>query len=691
MKSTAIELEKKLQAWTLFRQGNLKSAKSILRELCISNSHDPEAWYLFALVMSQLKEYKEAIKAFHKTLRLSPNLAEAAYNLALAYDLIGKSSDAINFYQKAVRLNPTIVEAHYNLGNLLYRQRKYRDAKERFTVVIELKPDYIDARINLSASLRMLGDYDAAENVLTSVLEKTKSIPALEKLVELYQIRKKYQEAIECYKRLVQVTPDSVSVWIGLAKLYEFLGKYADSMVAYKKAVCYDPNNLDILFGIATAYYHTAHFNKCRNQIDEILRIDPRHIQCHLLIASIKVLIGKPDEALEYVKKAESLNIDPNDSSPIVLKAKIFETMGKVDEAMELLKPLINSDKAGAAEGAIYGNVCYKKESFDTGIGYLEAMLKNGDHTIWGLRQIHFTLGKLYDAIGNYSEAFNNYKSGNELKYCNYASGRHCDYVDKIIKTFGDDYYEKYAHACSRAINPIFVVGMPRSGTTLVEQILSCHPNVAACGELAFVHETAKKLGDKTGSHVEYPECMSELTVEVADYYAEKFVEVTTHYRNKERYVTDKLPQNFLHLGLISLLFPSARIIHCQRNPIDTCLSNYFQDFAGMVNWAYRLEDLAHYYKAYQRIMVHWEQVLKVPLMTIKYERLIEDHENESRKIIEFCGLEWDPQCLKFNKSRRFVNTASYQQVSRPIYRSSVERWRNYEDYIGTLLELLGE
>jgi hypothetical protein len=365
--------------------------------------------------------------------------------------------------------------------------------------------------------------------------------------------------------------------------------------------------------------------------------------------------------------------------------------MGKWDEAMELLQPLIDSHQAGAAEGSIYGDICHRRKEYDAGIDYLKSMLANGDHTIWGLRQIHFTLGKLYDAVGNYSAAFSNYRIGNDLKYCNYAAERHADHISRVIDTFRGDYFEKYAHATSQEITPIFIVGMPRSGTTLTEQILSCHPQVAAGGELAFFHEVTKSISEKIGSRVGYPECMSQLTPGVADYYAETFVGITSSFRAHEPFVTDKLPQNFLNLGLISLLYPSARIIHVERNPVDTCLSCYFQDFAGMVNWSYKLEDLVHYYKAYRRIIKHWEKVLAVPLITIKYEHLVEDQAEESRKIVEFCGLEWDPRCLKFNKAKRFVNTASYQQVSKPIYRSSVERWRNYEEYIGPLRELLNE
>ena len=160
-------------------------------------------------------------------------------------------------------------------------------------------------------------------------------------------------------------------------------------------------------------------------------------------------------------------------------------------------------------------------------------------------------------------------------------------------------------------------------------------------------------------------------------------------FRSKESFVTDKLPGNYLHLGLISLLFPSARIIHCSRNPIDTCLSCFFQDFSGDLSFTYKLEHLAHYYKEYQRLMEHWYKVLNIPVLTVKYEELIDNQECESRKIVEFCNLDWEPRCLEFDKTKRFVRTASYDQVRRPIYKSSVNRWKNYEAYVGPLKGLL--
>jgi hypothetical protein len=237
----------------------------------------------------------------------------------------------------------------------------------------------------------------------------------------------------------------------------------------------------------------------------------------------------------------------------------------------------------------------------------------------------------------------------------------------------------------------VFIVGMVRSGTSLVEQILSSHPDVHGAGELPDIIQITNGLQDFLGASAPYPECLSLLKQEHLDALAQHYLEHLKQISPDARRVVDKMPGNFMHLGLIEMLFPEARVIHCMRDPVDTCLSAYFQDFSRSHPYAYDLSNLGAFYRAYLKVMAHWRKILRLPLFELQYEDLIANQEQVSRALIEFCGLEWDDRCLQFHETQRFVGTASYDQVNRPLYKQSVARWKRYERHLGPLLAALKE
>lgn len=683
MTSLAKTAEKKAHVRSLLQNGQFKMARNLSRKLCQSNSHDPESWYLSSLALSQLKEYQEAIQGYRKTLELSPDFTEANFNLALTYQLSGDLTEAIRYYRKAINLNPSLSDAHYNLGNSLFVLGKHSEAAECYKTVIRQRPEHIDARINLGVTLQNLEKYDAAERVLMSAANQGNSVAAWLNLGKLYQTRNNQERALASFSKSLEINPEFAPAWSQIGILYEAQGKLDKAQEAYSMAIKYDPHLVSAITGLGLIYLQKGRLNKAEEYLGKALDLNINNLQSYIGIGSIKLIQGEYKSALEYANKAVDIHNTYTDA--IVLQAKIYEQTGNADKALEKLQPLIDKNSVNAAAGAVYANLCHRQGNHQEGIAYLEMTLKNGSPNNWDQRQIHFALGKLYDAAGKYDKAFSNYKKGNDLKFSNYIPEKSREYIDKVINTFPLHYPDILAKSTTTSDKPLFIVGMPRSGTSLVEQILSCHPEVAAGGELTFIHDSAFSLKDRLGDSNPYPECLKNLTVEVADSIANEYLEELSLHSGKESYVTDKLPGNFVHLGLISLLFPSSRIIHCARHPIDTCLSCYFQDFSGDLSFTYHLEHLAHYYMEYLRIMAHWEKVLELHILTVNYEDLINHQEKVSRKIIDYCNLEWNPKCLEFNKSKRFVRTASYDQVCRPIYKSSIGRWKNYERYIKAL------
>jgi hypothetical protein len=306
---------------------------------------------------------------------------------------------------------------------------------------------------------------------------------------------------------------------------------------------------------------------------------------------------------------------------------------------------------------------------------------------------MHFTLGQLRDDLGHYDRAFEHFAAGNALRSTDYNPESTAAKTDRIIAFFSAERLATSPRAEARPALPsdlpVFIVGTPRSGTSLVEQILSCHPQVHAAGELRRMMHLADELGLRfQDSDPDMRESVLEgdrLTAASVTY-----LEGLRACAGDATRVTDKMPYNFERLGLISLLFPRSRVIHCRRDPLDSCLSCYFQNFSRGNFQTFDLRHLGLYYRQYERLMAHWREVLNLAVFDVSYEAHVEDPEGTCREILAFLELDWDPACLRFYESQRNVKTASRNQVNKPIYRSSVGRWQNYEKHLGALNDALG-
>ena len=306
---------------------------------------------------------------------------------------------------------------------------------------------------------------------------------------------------------------------------------------------------------------------------------------------------------------------------------------------------------------------------------------------------LHYELGRLYDRKNAFDAAFRHFTLGNELKGQSrrFDASEHAQYIDALIQTYNSHFMSQAPRPTIRSQRPVFIIGMPRSGTSVIEQILASHPAVHGGGELLTMNSIVKNLPDELGSLAPYPLCLTKLTQVNVDQLSQRYLDHLQTLSSDAVRVTDKMPTNFLHLGLINILFPEARVIHCLRDPLDTCLSCYFQNFGPWDSYTQDLRSLGAFYREYQRLMVHWRTVLDIAILDIQYEDLVADQEGVSRKMTAFCGLEWDERCLRFYDSKRAVSSASHDQVRQPIYRRSVGRWKNYRDYLGPLQEGLGQ
>jgi len=396
---------------------------------------------------------------------------------------------------------------------------------------------------------------------------------------------------------------------------------------------------------------------------------------------------GKLEEAIVCFRKATELQ--PGFAGAYCTLGKALQQQGNLPEARASYEKAIAQNPSFAKAYANY-SICRKFTEEDRSLADRLETLLQSTMTEEDKCSLHYALGKIYGDRAMYDESFQHYLRANRIEHTKYPYNRQSfsKYVDRMIGAFPSGFYRHNKWAGSSSELPVFIIGMPRSGTTLIEQIISSHPLVFGAGELRYFNLKSHRLSQE--GIYPYPECVETLSAEDLQKIAEEYLGYLRSFNYRAIRISDKLPGNFLHLGLISLLFPNARVIHSKRDPLDTSLSIFFQQFSANHPYASDLENLGHYYREYERLMKHWRSVLPPEMMLdLPYEETVEWPDRTSRKLIEFCGLEWDERCLQFHENTRVVTTASSWQVRQPIYTSSKERWKRYEKHLDPLKQAL--
>ena len=479
---------------------------------------------------------------------------------------------------------------------------------------------------------------------------------------------------------------DLISECLNKARDFHVLGLFEEANVLLQTVLQQDANNIPALCGLAAIARDNNLFEEAMNFLNVAMSIDRNDINVHKGLAIVYTRMGEIKPAIDQYKIALTIRYDAWILSEL---ARLYLLAGNLDQALMFFKKAFSSKPSDP--GNFHGMLQLDRSLItDEMIGDVKKILAKGDISIKDKSSFHFALGKLFDRDADYDQAFANFSAANTAKGLKYKTIDHEQFIDRIINIFSANFFDDN-NTGSASESPVFIVGMPRSGTTLVEQIISSHPQVAGAGELSLIENMLAAIPKRLASNELYPECLSGNNQVLIDELAAIYEASTREFMQQGQLrVTDKMPVNFMHLGLIALLFPKAKIIHCQRHPLDVCLSCYFTNLTNKHDYAGDLKNLAHYYQQYERIMAHWKSVLPVAIHEIAYEDLVEQQESESRALINFVDLEWDDQCLSFYQTKRNVNTASVIQVRKPVYQSSVERWRRYDKYLQILKKSLG-
>ena len=563
------------------------------------------------------------------------------------------------------------------------------------------------------------GDLSAADATLGRI---TRAVPRFPPAWSLRGIvaceRERHADAVRWLETAVELAPGDAGIRGNLGEALRKAGRAEDAARCLEEAIRLDP-------GLATTYVHHG-LAMCDLErpgaavvsLERALSLDPNLVEAHQALGRAHMQLSRYQDALGHLHCAQRLSPD----NPKVLNrlASVLLYAGRFDEARELFARLHEAapDELGYLAGQVAA--LERKGDWDAAYALVRPYVERGiddpliaaslvtvagrvgaeaEARILARRALDahgesvgllFALGKLNDELGDFDQAFDCYRRANALKAAAFELDAVLDRHQRIAATFTRERVATLARASNRSEVPVFVVGMPRSGTTLVEQIIASHPRAFGAGELTDLNEIAMLLGPLLGAEGRYPEAVAAADAAGLDRIAGRHLDRLAALSGGAERVVDKLPSNYQRLGLVAMLFPRARVVHCRRNALDTCLSCYFQNFLNGNEYSYDLATLGAAWRAYDRLMAHWREVLDLEILDVQYEELVADQEAKSRELIGFLGLDWDPQCLAFHENRRVVKTASYDQVRRPIYDRSVDRWRHYERHLGPLKDALG-
>ena len=505
--------------------------------------------------------------------------------------------------------------------------------------------------------------------------------------------------ALELAERAVASQPKEAAAHATLGNLLLERERPRDAVAAWRTALALDPGHVNARFNLGGALRRLGEPEAAADEIRRLVERFPDDPDFRIALGDALLDSGRPREAMEAHERALALSPGHPDALTGLGLAHVdtggFEAAERcyrrvIDGAPDHPQVWLNYSKTRRFGPADTGEI----EEAEAVAARLEARPappgpECGD--------VHFALGKMYDDLGEYDRAFEHFRRGNEIleRHTPFDLGGPERLAEDLEAGFGEAWFERVRGWGDPSPRPIFIVGMPRSGTTLVEQILASHPDAHGAGELIRIPNLAQRLlgaGEgPPGSPGSLPAALGALRREDLEAAARDYLAyVGARAGAAAARTTDKLPENYHHLGLIAAMLPNARIVHVARDPMDVCVSNYLVRFQRGHAWSYSFDALAREHRAYERLMAHWRAVLPSPMREQSYESLVASPESESRRLVEFCGLEWDDRCLDFHLTERSVHTASGWQVRQPIYRRSVGRWRNYERHLGPLREALG-
>jgi tetratricopeptide (TPR) repeat protein len=665
----------------LARQG--KDALQALRRTTELLPHDAEAHSNLGAALHDRRQWDEALVSLRRALEIQPDDVQALIDAANAMRALGQARESVALYQRTLHINPNSAEAENNLGNAFLELGQCADAVACYRRALEISPDNAEIHCNMGNAFRQLGQPREALTCSrrSIALDPRLSVAHNNLGLSLAALGQR-EQAVASYRQALLLNPRYVEALNNLGNVLLDLGQRREAVPLYRQAIELDPGRADSHVNLGNVLFELRRIDEAAASYRHALALRPEYPLAHLGLAAARRMQRRAGEAEASCQAA--LAVDPNCVEALTLLGELRADRGQFTQAQELFSRAIAIDPtfpSAFCSIAAQAKMTHDDAAWLQAVETLLAKAPPLRHEI----SLRYALGKYFDDLGQYDEAFSNYRRANELTKrfgSSYDRAKLTQRVDRIISAFDAAFVSQCQDGASASELPVFIIGMPRSGTSLTEQILASHPAVFGAGEVKFwdsAFDALEAAGPNSGNR-------ASLIAGMARDYLERLTALSAGALR----VIDKMPANFLYAGLIHAVFPRARIIHMQRNPLDTCLSIYFQSFFNIGPYANDFGNLAHYHREYIRTTNYWRAVLPAAtLLEIPYQGLIEDQEGWSRRMLEFIGLPWDPKCLEFHQTDRVVITASRWQVRQRINAASAGRWRNYEKFLGPLRRLV--
>jgi tetratricopeptide (TPR) repeat protein len=627
-------------------------------------------------------------------LGLWPDYPEALCNLGLALQGLGKKSEAVDQFKRALELRPQFATAHNNLGIVLRDLGRQDEALEHFRRAVELEPNFAPARTNLG---QMLLDHGLAEEALPHCEEAVRLQPDMaalhHNLGNALRAVEKYVEARSSYLEALRLEPDlaPAHAHLGLTMLRE--GQPNDALPWVKKAVELEPSNAGFQEILAEVYMEREEPGEAIEHFEQALELSVEERPgVHLSLGWALQEEGRLDEARSQFETA--LKIQPDSAAAYLNLGGLAEEQGRLDEAETAFRTALRIQPNFPIPHARLATLLRGKFG-DEDLAAMEQRLTDPALPKAPRARVLFGMSHVLDARGEHARAADCLRESNaiskELAKGNreYTPAEHEKFISGLLRVFDAEFFARNAGTGHDSRRPVFVFGLPRSGTTLVEQVLASHSGIHGAGELRLARQTFEGIPEAVNRSAPPLDCVPFLDGptlrQLGDRHLERLRAIAGDRADR---VADKMPDNYMYLGLMSVVFPRATFIHCRRDLRDIAVSCWMTDFRS-IRWANDLEHIASRFQQYRRVMDHWESVLPAPIHHVDYEETVEDLESVARRLIAACGLAWEPACLEFHRNERPIRTASVTQVRQPVYKRSVARWKKYEPTLGELFAAL--
>lgn len=642
------------EAIDLINKGSADRAEAICRETLEKHPDDANMIALLGAILVKKRQLPEAEGWLRKATKLAPSFAKPHEDLGYALLQQARPKEAVEALQTATRLDPSLEFAFLNLGKALAMIGKGKEADEAFEKSFDLNP--VRKNLALAAEHQKEGRYKEAAELYREVLRKNPAnVDALRMLGVLAFAEGSIDEAERLFRRAVAAAPDFVSAIIDLGLALKEQSRIEEAIECFRQAT----------------------------------KLEPRNFKAHYQLAQILAPAALSDEAIESYRRA--LELRPNHAGTLLGLGHVLKTMGQQDKAIESYRKCIASKPE---KGEIYWSLANLKtyQLTDEDIAEMEARVTSDGLTDESHVNFLFALAKAYEDRGDFDRGWGYYTQANAKRRMleHYDPVRFEMHDDAIIETFDKEFLAKNTGLGNADRAPIFILGLPRSGSTLLEQILASHSMVEGTAELPYIRRAENSLSKNRVDGVNYPEAVRELREPNFKSLGQDYLDAAELHRveGSPRFI-DKMPNNFPAVGLIHLILPNAKIIDARRYPLDSCLSNFRQLYGHGQPFTYDLTDIGEYFLEYQRMMDHWHEVLPGRVLTVQYEDVVTDFENQVRRLLEYCELPWEDGCLRYHETDRPVRTASSEQVRQPVYTKSVHFWRNHENNLGELVDVL--